>query len=333
MNNQAWLDQVKEEIIDPTREICDPHHHLWERNGSTYLLHELLVDIYTGHKVISTVFVECAAMFNADLPSEYAPVGETEFVQGIAAMSSSGQYGDCRVAAGIVSFADLTLGESVRPVLQAHINASPNRFKGIRHAAGWHSSDLIKNSHSNPVEHQFLQDDFQAGFLVLANLNLSFDAWCYHTQIPDFVELARNNPDVNIILDHFAGPIGIGPYTGKLDDVFRHWRDEIAALADCHNVSFKLGGINMKRNGFNWHLRDRPPTSDELVERTAPYYEFCIDHFGAERCMFESNFPVDKDSVSYSVLWNAFKKMAMTRSEEEKGLLFKGTAERVYSLS
>jgi len=332
MNNEAWLNQVQEEAIEPERPICDAHHHLWERNGSTYLLHEMLADINTGHKVVSTVFVECAAMYNVDLSPEHSPVGETEFVQGIAAMSSSGQYGDCRVAAGIVSFADLTLGEAVRPVLQAHIDAAPNRFKGIRHTAGWHSSDEIKNSHSNPVEHQFLQDDFQEGFRVLADLDLSFDAWCYHTQIQDVVELAKNHPDANIILDHFAGPIGIGPYAGKLDDVFSFWRDEIVALTDCRNVSFKLGGINMKRNGFDWHLRDKPPTSDELVDRTAPYYEFCIDQFGADRCMFESNFPVDKDSVSYPVLWNAFKKMAMSKSEAEKDLLFRGTAERVYRL-
>ena len=333
MKKRTWLDQVKEEIVDPAREICDAHHHLWENEGSTYLLRELTADIYTGHRVISTVFVECAAMFNADMSIEFAPVGEVEFVQGVAAMSSSGQYGVCRVAAGIVGFADLTLGESVRPVLKAQLSVAPNRFKGIRHTGGWHSSDLIKNSHSNPVEHQFLQDDFQTGFRVLAEMGLSFDAWCYHTQIPDVVELAKNNPDVNIILDHFGGPLGIGPYEGKLDEVFRRWKDNILALMDCYNVSFKLGGINMKRNGFDWHLRDRPPTSDELVDRTAPYYDFCIENFKAERCMFESNFPVDKDSVSYHVLWNAFKKIAMNRSEKEKHLLFKGTAEKVYRLS
>lgn len=333
MSNQRWLDQVKEEVIEPSREICDPHHHLWEKSGSSYLLHDFIKDIYTGHNVVSTVFVECATMFNVDLPVEFSPVGETEFVQGIAAMSSSGMYGDCRVAAGIVGFADLTLGESVRPVLEAQLNASPNRFKGIRHTGGWHRSDLIKNSHANPVEHQFLQDDFQAGFRVLAEMGLSFDAWCYHTQISDVVQLATRNPDVNIILDHFGGPLGIGPYANKLDEVFRRWKDKVIALKDCHNVSFKLGGINMKRNGFDWHLRERPPSSNELVERTAPYYEYCIDHFGAERCMFESNFPVDKDSVSYPILWNAFKKIAMNRSESEKLLLFKETAEKVYRLS
>jgi predicted TIM-barrel fold metal-dependent hydrolase len=332
MTREDWLAQVAEEIIEPEREICDPHHHLWDRNGSRYLLHELLADIYTGHRVTSTVFVECDSMFNADLPSHLAPVGETEFVQGVAAMSASGGYGECRVAAGIVSFADLTLGPAVREVLQAHIGAAPNRFKGIRHAAGWHADAAIRNSHSNPVEHQMLQDDFQDGFAVLGEMGLSFDAWCYHPQIEEFVELARNHPQVTIILDHFGGPLGIGPYQGRHDDVFRAWKDSVSALAGLDNVFFKLGGINMKVNGFGWHQRDLPANSDELVDRTAPYYEYCIDTFGAERCMFESNFPVDKESVSYPVLWNAFKKMAGGRSEAEKSLLFNDTARRVYRL-
>lgn len=332
MTRETWLAQVTEEIIEPEREICDPHHHLWDRNGSRYLLHEILADLNTGHRVTSTVFVECDSMFSADLPSHLSPVGETEFVQGVAAMSASGGYGDCRVAAGIVSFADLTLGSAVGEVLQAHIDAAPNRFRGIRHAAGWHADAAIRNSHSNPVEHQMLQDDFQKGFAVLGEMGLSFDAWCYHTQINEFAELARNHPQVTIILDHFGGPLGIGPYEGRHDEVFRAWRDSIAVLVEVENVYFKLGGINMKVNGFGWHQRDQPATSDELVDRTAPYYEYCIEMFGAERCMFESNFPVDKESVSYAVLWNAFKKMSAGRTEAEKSLLFNDTAREVYRL-
>ncbi|MBT4162463.1 MAG: amidohydrolase family protein [Gammaproteobacteria bacterium] len=332
MQNRDWLAQVQEEIIEPDLPICDPHHHLWDRNGSRYLLHELLEDVDTGHNVVSTVFVECDSMFNVDVPKHLAPVGETEFVQGVAAMSSSGQYGNCRAAAGIVSFADLTLGEGVREVLQAHVDASPNRFRGIRHAAGWHASDDIKNSHSNPIEHQLLQDDFMAGFKVLGEMGLSFDAWFYHCQMDDFVQLARANPEVNIILDHFGGPLGIGPYDGKQDEVYEAWQEGVAPLEGCTNVTFKLGGINMKVNGFGWHQRSKPATSDELVDKTARYYDYCIDTFGADRCMFESNFPVDRESVSYPVLWNAFKKMAQNRSAEEKDQLFRKTAEQVYRL-
>lgn len=333
MEQSDWLEQVVEEIIEPSREICDPHHHLWDRNGSRYLLHELLLDVDSGHRVTSTVFVECDSMFSADQPLHLAPVGETEFVQGVAAMSASGGYGDCRVAAGIVSFADLTLGKDVREVLQAHIDASPNRFRGIRHATSWHADPGIRNSHANPAPQQLLADDFQEGFAVLGELGLSFDAWCYHTQISEFVQLASAHPDVTIVLDHFGGPLGIGPYENCQDEVFRQWKDDVAPLSELANVNFKLGGINMKINGFGWHKRAKPPTSDELVERTAPYYETCIDLFGAQRCMFESNFPVDRESVSYPVLWNAFKKMAAGRSEVEKEHLFHDTAVNVYRLA
>jgi predicted TIM-barrel fold metal-dependent hydrolase len=327
-----WLERIQEEIIDPDQKICDPHHHLWDRGGNRYLIHELLEDINSGHNVVSTVFVECDSMFNVDLPNHLAPVGETEFVQGVAAMSSSGLYGDGRVAAGIVSFADLTLGSGVRDVLEAHIAASPNRFRGIRHATSWHASADVRNSHANPVEFQMQQEDFLEGFSILGEMGLSFDAWCYHHQIPEVVQLAKSNPDVTLILNHFGGPLGIGPYAGKQDEVFAEWKESILALTDVPNVFFKLGGINMKINGFGWHKREQPPTSDELVDATAPYYETCIDAFGAQRCMFESNFPVDKDSVSYPVLWNAFKKMAASRTTQEKDWLFHDTAATVYRL-
>ena len=336
MHNKAWLAQIVEEPLEPDLPICDPHHHLWDypesHPESRYLLDELLADLNTGHCLVSTVFVECNAMFNADLPEHLAPVGETEFVQGIAAMSSSGMYGDCRVASGIVSYADLCRGEEVRQVLEAHLRASPNRFKGIRHAASWHSSPDIKNSHANPNEHMLLSDNFLAGFAVLADMGLSFDCWCYHTQLQDVASLAKQVPEGTIILDHFGGPLGIGPYEGQQDAVFQAWRDSIEQLQALPNVYFKLGGINMKLNGFDWHKRDLPPTSDELVDKTAAYYEHCINTFGVERCMFESNFPVDRESVSYGVLWNAFKKMTASLTCAERAALFHDTATRVYRL-
>lgn len=332
MDSKSWLAQVQEDIIEPDLKICDPHHHLWDHPGSRYLLDEVLEDTGSGHRVVSTVFVECASMYRADGPAPMRPVGETEFVQGIAAMSASGRYGETRIAKAIVTHADLTLGKGVRPVLEAHIAASPNRFRGIRHATGWHESADIRNSHSNPGQSLMLDETFREGFSVLGDLGLTFDAWFYHNQMREFVDLARAFPQVTIILDHFGGPLGIGPYTGRFDDVYKAWEDGIAPLADCTNVHFKLGGINMKVNGYDWHRRDKPPTSDELVDRTARYYEYCIEHFGASRCMFESNFPVDKDSCSYQVLWNAFKKMSKSRSTGERALLFHDTATRVYGI-
>ena len=215
-----------EEVIDPDLPIIDPHHHLWDRNGDRYLLDELLADTAQAdahgarHNVRGTVFVECAAMYNAGGPDPMRPLGETEFVNGIAAMSASGGYGDTRVAAGIVGFADLCLGSAAREVLQAHIGAARGRFRGIRHAAGWHASEQIRNSHSNPIEHLLLDARFREGFAQLAPLGLSFDAWLFHTQIAELTDLARAFPDTTIVLDHFGGPLGIGPYAGQADAVY-----------------------------------------------------------------------------------------------------------------
>ena len=336
MEGIDWLGQVKEQIIDPALPICDPHHHLWDHPGSRYLIDEISADVMDSgsesHNVVSTVFMECMAMYRASGPEAFKPVAETEFAQGVAAMSASGIYGSTRICAGIVGFADLTLGESVKPVLEAHLSASPNRFRGIRHATSWHEDQRVRNAHTQPTHKLSETDQFRAGFAVLEDLNLSFDAWCYHEQIPEIAALAKAFPGVNIILDHFGGPVGIGPYENQRDAVFATWQRNIDTLAPFSNVFFKLGGINMKVNGFDWHKRDLPPTSDELVAATGDYYQHCIRAFGADRCMFESNFPVDKASCSYHVLFNAFKKIAVSRSSAEITRLFHDTASEVYRL-
>ncbi len=331
--HQQWLDQVQEEALEPERPICDPHHHLWDRPGNRYLLDELLADIQTGHNVVSTVFVECMAMYRAGGPEAFRPVGETEFVQGVAAMTASGVYGDIRACAGIVGYADLSLGDDVRPVLEAHIAGSPNRFRGIRHAAGWHESPDIRNSHTNPPKGLLLDEQFRRGFAHLEQLGLSFEAWLYHEQIPELTDLARTFPGTTIVLDHFGGPLGVGPYAGRQDEVFATWKRNIDELAKLPNVVAKLGGINMPINGFGWEKRDRPPTSEELAEATKHYYLHTIEQFGPERCMFESNFPVDKASCSYPVLWNAFKRIASGFPEDEKQAMFHDTATRIYRLA
>jgi L-fuconolactonase len=330
-----WLDKIRESALEPTLPIIDPHHHLWDYpkvTGGRYLLDELLADTGSGHNIVATVFMECASMYRESGPESLRPVGETEFVQGIAAMSASGTYGATRVAAGIVGFADLSLGASVREVLAAHLVASPNRFRGIRHAAGWHVSDDIRNSHSNPPQGLLLQKKFREGFAQLQPLGLSFDAWLYHPQIPELTDLARAFPQTTIVLDHFGGPLGIGPYAGQADAVFNEWRKSIDELAKCTNVVAKLGGINMAINGFAWHKHEQPPTSEQLTAATKHYYLYMIERFGVERCMFESNFPVDKISCSYSVLWNSFKRIASNFSAAEKAALFHDTAKRVYRL-
>ena len=328
---EDWLGLVREEALEPELEICDPHHHLWDRPGTRYLLDELLDDT-ESHRVTSTVFVECASMYRLDGPDELAPVGETEFVQGVAAMSASGQYGDIRVAAGIVGYADLSLGDAVEPVLEAHLAASSNRFRGIRHAAGWHESDDIRSSHTDPPRGLLLDDTFRRGFAKLERYGLTFDAWLYHPQLPELASLARAFPNTQIVLDHLGGPLGIGPYEGKQGEVFKDWRPLLADVAACDNVVLKLGGIQMPINGFGFHKAPRPPTSEELAETTAPWYQHGLELFGPERCMFESNFPVDKASCSYTVLWNAFKRMTADLSAGERAALFRDTARRVYRL-
>src|SRR6266849_8562223 len=335
-DNQAWLDHTVEAPLDPGLPICDPHHHLWDRRAGRvsqrYLLDDILADTSGGHNVESTVFIECGAMYKADGPEALRPVGETEFVNGIAAMSAAGLYGPTRVAAGIVGTADLRLGNAVASVLDAHLAAGGGRFRGIRHSAAWDADPALPGSRGNPGSGLFSRDDFRAGFKHLAPRQLTFEAWCYHPQIPEVTDLARAFPDTTIILDHFGGPIGIGPYAGKADEVYAQWRAHIAELATCHNVVAKLGGINMEVNGFDWHTKPRPPTSQELVDATRHYYEYTLEHFGVERCMFESNFPVDKESCSYTVLWHAFKRLTAGYSADEKAKLFHDTAARVYRL-
>lgn len=332
MERAEWLAQVQEPIIEPERRICDPHHHLWDNESSRYLLDDLLADTDTGHNIVSTVFVECSAMYRADGPEAFRPVGETEFVNGVAAMSASGGYGAMRACAGIVGYADLTLGAAVGEVLDAHIAASP-RFCGIRHAAGWDASAEVRNSHTNPTEHLLLDAPFRKGFAELGRRGLSFDAWLYHRQIPELIDLARAFPDTTIVFDHFGGPLGIGPYEGKREEIFLKWREDVAELARCENVYAKLGGVVMPINGFGFHRRGVPANSDELVAASGRYHRHAIDSFGVTRCMFESNFPVDKASCSYPVLWNAFKKMVIDASEDEKNWLFHDAAVAAYRLN
>ena len=331
--DEAWLaQQAPEPILDPDLPIIDPHHHLWLRPNHRYFLDDFLADVRTGHNVVATVFEECHAMYRAAGPEELRPVGETEFVTGIAAMSASGLYGPTRVAAGIVGFADLTLGDRVEPVLEAHIQASGGRFRGVRHAAGWDASDVIGNSRTATGPHVLMQPDFRAGLARLTAMGLSFDAWLYHPQLADVIDLAHAFPTANMIMCHVGGPLGYGPYAGKADEVFASWQPKITELAACPNVSIKLGGMMNRLAAYDYRARPAPVSSAELADYWRPYMETCIELFGPERCMFESNFPVEKMGIGWAALWNAFKRIAAAASDEEKLALFSGTARRVYRL-
>jgi len=329
VDNSAWLARTAEAVIEPELPICDPHHHLWDYPDDRYLLEELRADTGSGHRVVDTVFVECASKYREDGPTQMRPVGETEFVARVAEAS---QLAPGATIGGIVGFADLTLGNAVRPVLEAHVEAGRGRFRGIRHASAWDADQRVRNAHTDPTPRLLAQPAFRAGLRVLGSLGLSFDAWLYHPQLPDLVELARAHPEVSIVLDHLGGPLGIGPYAGQRDHVRDVWQPPMSELARCPNVSLKLGGIGMAIYGLGWHKRDAPPTSVELVAAWEADIFWCIEAFGAGRCMFESNFPVDKRGCSYRVLWNAFKRMAAGASAAEKAALFHDTAARVYRL-
>jgi predicted TIM-barrel fold metal-dependent hydrolase len=330
---EDWLAKAPAEaILEPDLEIVDTHHHFWDQARHRYLLDELLADLSGGHNVVATVYVECRSMYRADGPEALRSVGEVEFAAGIAAMCESGGYGPTRAARGIVGFANLMMGDYVEPVLEALIAAGGGRFKGIRHAAGWHEDPVIGNNHHGTGPGLYLRDDFRAGLRRLSKLGLTLDGLVYHPQHADLVALARACPDASIVMNHTGMPLGYDPYTGKLDEVYAAWRATMAEVAACPNVTLKLGGMMMRLAAYDYNQLPAPPSSEELAAHWRPFIEPCIELFGAERCTFESNFPVDKMGIGYTALWNAFKHLAAGASAAEKAALFAGTAWRVYRL-
>ena len=327
-----WLSQTSEEILEPNLPIIDPHHHIWDRPGWRYMIDDIAQDLASGHNIIATVFVQCHSMHRANGPEEMAPVGETEFVNGVAAIGASGLYGKQRLCAGIVGHANLTLGEAVQPILEAHIQAGGDRFRGIRHITTWDDDDRLINKSYSVTKGLLADPNFRAGFAELEKLNLSFDAWLYHPQIDELTDLAQNFPGTTIILDHCGGPLGLGEYATASENVFASWRNSIEKLAGCRNVKVKLGGLGMRINGYGFHEKPLPPTSDELAKAWFPYIDTCIKAFGPDRCMFESNFPVDKGSYSYPIYWNACKKLTNDLNIEEREYLFSKTAAEVYRI-
>ena len=329
---QLWLDRVKEEIVDPERPIVDPHHHLWHARGlPAYLLEDLWADTGSGHNVEKTVFVECGAEYLAEGPDSRRPLGEIDFVAGIAEQSAAGGTGRARIA-GLVSHADLTLGDAVEEVLAEQEERARGLFRGIRHAGARDDHPEVLMIPGRAPEGLYADADFRRGMRVLGRLGHSYDTWHYHHQNPAFAELARAVPDTSMILDHFGTPLGVGRFADRREEIFKQWQRDVAEIAECENVVAKLGGLAMPDNGFGWFGRDEPPTSDEFAAAQSRYYLHMIDCFGPDRCMFESNFPVDRLSISYPVLWNGLKKIVKDFSNDEKHALFSGTATRVYRL-
>jgi L-fuconolactonase len=333
-----WHALTAEPALEPDLPICDPHHHFWDRRVERvpyqrYLLDELNADVYCGHNVRSTVFIECRSMYRADGPAEMRPVGEVEFVQGLAAASASGVYGTARAAAAIIGHANLNLGERVAPVLEALQAASPNRFRGIRHSVTWDPHPEVENTAAHKMQGQLARDQFHAGARVLARMGMTLEGWLYHPQLPELAAFARAVPELTIVLNHVGGLLRTGPYANRNEEVMANWKSGIAAAAACPNVVIKLGGLGMTRCGFDWHTRAKPIGSEELAASMTPFLSWCVEKFTPARSMFESNFPVDKVSFSSNVMWNAFKRFSKGYSASERAAMFHDTAARVYRIA
>lgn len=328
-NNTAWLNQLREDVIDPGREIVDPHHHLWPKPHLSYDLEELWSDTGDGHNVVQTVFMECGAAYRTDGPEHLRCVGETEFVT--AAAERAGAAPEKAQIAGIIAHADLRRPD-LDTILDAHEEAAKGRLRGIRHAGARDAHPEALTIPGRAPEGLYSDPDFRRGVARLGERGLTYDTWNYHHQIRDFAALARAVPETVMVLDHFGTPLGVGPYEGKRNEIYEQWKDDIAEVAACPNVYAKLGGMAMPDNGYGWNTRDKPPSSDEFVEAQAKWYHHAIDVFGPERCMLESNFPVDRLSISYRTLWNGLKKIAADYPEAAQEAMFSGTARKVYKL-
>jgi L-fuconolactonase len=325
-----WLARRKEPPLDPDLPIIDPHHHLWDRPSWRYLADEFLVDASSGHNIVGSVFVQCQTKYRADGPEHLKPVGEVEYVASVAKRCPPKGP---RIALGIVGHADLRRGAAARETLEAQIAAGGGRFRGIRHTVAWDQDTSLMNPLSAGPPGLMSDARFRDGFAQLAPLDLTFDAWLFHPQIDELADLAGAFSNTRIVLDHFGGILGIGPYAGRGDEIFAGWKRSISSLAARENVYIKLGGLGMRINGFGFEKAPDPPSSEELAGRWKPYVETCIEVFGARRCMFESNFPVDKGSCSYGVCWNAFKRLARGASDNERAALFHDTAIQFYGLN
>ena len=332
MDKSDWLLSTVEEAIDPLEEIVDPHHHLWDFPTGTYLLPELHIDTGSGHNVVQTVFVECGAEYRNDGPEHLQPVGEIEFVRQQAELSEDA---DGAEIAGIVGFADLTRGSSVEEGLAAQDAEGGGKFRGIRHASAWDSSDQIRESHTKPPPGLLSHDDFREGFAKLGEMGFSFDAWMFHPQVEELVDLVAAVPETPVVLDHLGGPLGIGPYAGERDQVRATLRPALESLAEHDQVMVKVGGIGMSIYGVGLNRLPVAPTSEHVANLWSEDIRHCVDTFGPERCMFESNFPVDKQGCSYTVLFNAFQRIADEAgwSTSERDDLFSGSARRFYRLN
>lgn len=325
----AWQARAQEPVLDAARKIVDAHHHMWERSPQRYEIEEFGAEMRAGHNVVASVFVECTSNYRDDGPEALRPVGETEHV---AEQAVAHARVDMQPCAAIVGHADLMLGSDVGPVLDAHMAAGQGRFRGVRVQAQ-HDEELGAMARRTPTVGMLDSAEFRAGVQELTQRGLVLDVYLYFTQLEELAALARAAPDTRIVLNHCGTPLGIGRFAGRRDDVFTAWREGVLKLSAFQNVCVKLGGLGMPLCGFGFEDAAAPPGSAALAQAWGPYIDTLINAFGAARAMFESNFPVDKQSCSYAALWNAFKRMSAGCSDAEKDQLFAATAKKIYSIA
>jgi predicted TIM-barrel fold metal-dependent hydrolase len=326
-----WLALRTEPALEPALPIIDAHHHLWELPDKTYRVADLLDDMRGGHDIRATVFIECKTHYDTNEPAGFESLGEVRFACD-EARKEQATGAHTKVAAAVVANADLLLGDKARQVLERMLDVSDARVRGIRNIAVWHADPTVRASAATPPQGLLSDRRFREGFRHLAPLGLSFDAWLVHTQIDELCALAAAFPDTRIVLNHVGGPLALGPYRGHRSEVFDAWRASVTALSRYHNVCMKLGGFGMPLFGFDFQELPLPPDSQTVASAIRPYVETCIDTFGATRCMFESNFPVDKGCFSYSLLWNAYKRITAGVPDAERAALFHDTAAAVYRI-
>ena len=328
--DKDWLALNGEQAIEPALRIVDPHHHIWDPPGNRYMFDDLLEDFQSGHNIIASVYVQTHAMSRARGPELMRPVGETEFANGVAAQSASGNYGSTQVCAGIVGSADIQRGAEIERLLEAHICAAGGRFRGIRPTTAWHESSQVRILDVTP--NLLMQQAARDGIACIARAGLTLDLWLFFTQLDDALDVCRRFPELSVIINHCGGPLGIGPYADRKREAFESWREKVVEVARCPNAVMKIGGLAMRYAGFDFNKQSEPPSSDLLAQSWKPFVDVCIEAFGPSRCMFESNFPVDKGMCGYVALWNAFKKLTVHHSADDREWLFHKTAITTYKL-
>ena len=325
---KAWIAQVCEEALEPDLPICDPHHHLWLDAGHTgwpYTLEDLHADTGRGHNIVRTVYLECGAQYRTDGPEHLRPVGEIEFVVELAERSATS--GQAEIA-GIMGHANLLLGDAVEEVLAAHEEAGRGRFRGIRYTTARSDHPPLSMGENAAMD----DPRYLEGVRKIGALGYTYDAMVYHPQLSELAEVARACPETNIVINHLGGFLGTGPYKDRREEILATWHASMTRLAACPNTFLKLGGIGLPMMGFRWDKQTVPPNSEELAAPWTAEIRRVIEAFGPQRCMFESNYPVDMRGAGYGVLWNAFKRIAAAYSPDEKRDLFHNTAARAYRL-